>query len=92
MKQRLQQLWEIAKRRRMNKKGGLTIVGLVLAFATLVVYVALLPALIDIINTATGTPGLDTMTILIISLFPFMIIIMILVSVVQLGQVRTEFG
>jgi uncharacterized membrane protein len=74
----------------MNKKGGFTIVGLILTFVTLAIYVGFLPALNEIISTAI--PELDSMSATIISLIPMVMLIMIIVGMVQFGQVRQELG
>jgi uncharacterized membrane protein len=74
----------------MNKKGGFTIVGLILTFVTLAIYVGFLPALNEIISTAI--PELDSMSATIISLIPMVMLIMIIVGMIQFGQVRQELG
>jgi len=65
----------------MNKKGGFNVVKLLMTFVMLIIYVALLPAITEIISDAL--PYLDTMTQLIIQLFPLVILIMIMVATIS---------
>ena len=74
----------------MNRKGGFNVVGLLLAFVMLLIYVALLPAITEIINEAL--PYLDSMTQMIIQLFPLVILIMIMVSTMKNDTARQMYG
>ena len=58
---------------KLNKK-GFTMVGLILSFVSLLIYVVLLPALNSMISTAI--PSLDPMSAMIIQLFPLILLIM----------------
>ena len=74
----------------MNKKGGFSVVQLLLTFVMLLIYVALLPAISTIISDAL--PYLDSMTQMIIQLFPLVIMVMILVSTIADDRQRTIYG
>jgi len=74
---------------KLNKKAGFSVVGLIMTFITLVVYVAFLPAINDIISDAL--PSLDSMSALIIQLFPLMILLMIIVGMIQSGRTEQEY-
>jgi uncharacterized membrane protein YkvI len=74
----------------MNKKGGFNIVGLLLTFVMLLIYVALLPAITELISDAL--PHLDSMSQMVIQLFPLVILIMIIVSTIKGQQDTTQFG
>jgi len=74
----------------MNRKGGFNMVGLLMSFVMLLIYVALLPAIQELITGAL--PNLDSMSQMIIRLFPLVILIMIIVSTIKGDEGRTQFG
>ena len=74
----------------MNRKGGFNMVGLLMSFVMLLIYVALLPAIQELITGAL--PNLDSMSQMIIQLFPLVILIMIIVSTIKGDEGRTQFG
>ncbi|GEM_PF-6549915 len=89
----LKQLLELARERNpVGKKGAFSIIGLVMTFVSLVVYVALLPVILELIEDATANAGLDTATELVISLFPFLILIMIVVGMVYYAMPQRQVG
>jgi len=73
----------------MNKK-GFSISKLLITFVMLVIYVALLPAISTIISDAL--PYLDSISQMIIQLFPLVILIVILIATIQEDRVRTIYG
>lgn len=72
------------KQKRLNKKGELSIVGMILTVITLIIYVAFLPIINEIISTAL--PDLDTMGQLIIAIIPTVMLLMIIVAMIQYGR------
>ena len=68
----------------MNKKGAFSVVALIMGFATIVCFVALLPALNSVISS--GLPYMDTWTTLIVTLIPLIMVLMIVVGIVYFGQ------
>lgn len=78
--------------KKLNKKGGFTIVGLLLSFVALIIYVALLPTILAFIQIALNMPELDPMTAMVIQLFPLVLMVMIVVGTITSGDVRQEFG
>ena len=64
----------------MKNKGQMTMVGIVIIFATLVVYASLYPALANVIETFTNASS-DTMLNIIISLVPLLILLGIIITI-----------
>lgn len=61
-----------------GKKGQLTIIGFILFFVMLLLYVVFLPAINEVINIAL--PYADTMTTLMLSFTPFILFVAIIGS------------
>jgi len=61
-----------------NNKGQLTIIGFILFFVMLILYAVFLPAINEVINVAL--PYADTMTTLMLSFVPFLLLIAIIGS------------
>jgi hypothetical protein len=74
---------------RLNKKGAFSVTALIMGVITLIIYVAFIPTLNTIISTAI--PDLDDMSALIISLFPLILLLMIIVGVVSYGKPNYEY-
>jgi len=71
-----------------KKRGQLTIFGLIITFILLVAFVALSPALEDVISDASFVSGTAEHSI--INLFPFFILLAILASFVLYVSSRRE--
>lgn len=66
----------------MNKKGQFTIVTLIAAFLGLVLFGALLQPMLDVISTATSIEGIDSWSVTILNLYPFIILLSMLAGVI----------
>jgi hypothetical protein len=73
----------------VNKRGAFSVTALIMGIITLIIYVAFIPTINSIISTAI--PQLDSMSALIISLFPFILLLMIIVGVVSYGKPDYEY-
>lgn len=73
----------------VNKKGAFSITGLIMGVITLIIYVAFLPVINEVI--AVAIPELNNMEALIISLFPLVLLLMIIVGVISYGKPDYEF-
>jgi len=62
----------------VNKKGQLTMIGLIFFFILLVVFVAFLPAINIVIQEAI--PNLDDMSVMILNFVPLIIVLVIIAS------------
>jgi len=65
-------------------KGQFNPVALVVVVITFIIYVSFVPTIIAFINDVS--PSLDSSTALIVSLFPLMLFLMILLSMFHYGQ------
>lgn len=63
---------------------GITIIGLIFGFFVVLMYFVMLPAIEEVINTIS--PSLDPTTNLVISLFPVMMFMIIMVGIWYTGQ------
>ena len=65
----------------MDKKAQLTMIGIVIIFATVVVYTALFPAMQTVINDwENGTPTPDTTLVIVVNLIPLLIALGIIIT------------
>ena len=64
----------------INKKGQMSIFGLIVVVFEFVIFVALLPVLIQAISDVQATAGVDPITTLLVALFPSFFIISILLT------------
>lgn len=62
-----------------NKKGQLTMIGLVIIFATVIVFAAIYPALSDVITTFLNT-STDTTLNIIVQLIPLLMFLGIVIT------------
>jgi len=65
---------------REQKKAQMTMIGIVIIFATLIVYASLYPALSEVIEGFTNSSG-DSMLNMIISLVPLLILLGIIITI-----------
>lgn len=73
---------------RESNTGQMSLVGIVSAFISLVVYVALLPAINDVINDAL--PELGSMEQTIIQLIPLILLLTIIMGIIIYGTPHWE--
>jgi len=75
---------------KLNKK-GVTVIGIIMSFIALLIYVAFLPTILALISTALPYLTGDPMTTMIISLFPLILLLMVIVGTISGGEVREEY-
>jgi len=63
----------------MNKRGQSAIIAMIFLVVGLVLYIGLMPVIIGFVNSALGTPGIDSLTGAILRLFVPVVALVILV-------------